>query len=110
MVTRTGLTSAIDSMLFSVVRRVVTSIPNSRDLPDALAHVYCCIRNPHCVALRRIRPMRGPNPSRTFDMPKGTQKGNKEIKKPKQAKKPAGPASPFIPAQGKINPPGSGKK
>lgn len=43
-------------------------------------------------------------------MPKGTQKGNKEVKKPKQTKKPASPASPLIPGQARITPPGSGKK
>ena len=34
-------------------------------------------------------------------MPKGTQRGNREAKKPKQAKKPPSPIIPFAPATGK---------
>jgi hypothetical protein len=43
-------------------------------------------------------------------MPKGTQRSNREQKKPKKDKKPTPAAGGFIPAQAKAPGSGSGKK
>jgi hypothetical protein len=43
-------------------------------------------------------------------MPKGQQKGNREVKKPKQQKKPVQPAGSFIPPHARTAVPAPGKK